>query len=87
MKITVHGPRAGTGPDGMITSWAPDQAVEVDDGDKRAVAWARMFVDTGAATLVEDVPVKETKAPAPAPAPARAEPVKQAPAPGRPARK
>jgi hypothetical protein len=44
----------------MITSWAPDQPVEVDDGDKQAVAWARTFVASGAATLVEDV-----KAPAP----------------------
>jgi hypothetical protein len=64
MKITVHGPRAGYGPGGMIDSWAPDQEVEVDDSDKKAVAWARMFVATGAADLVEDVPVKETRAPA-----------------------
>jgi hypothetical protein len=63
MKISVHGPRSGYGPDGMLHSWA-DDTVEVDDGDKKAVAWARMFVSTGAATLVEDV--KETKAPAPA---------------------
>lgn len=59
MKVTVHGPRAGYGPDGMMHSWSPDQDVEVDDGDKKAVAWARMFVDTGAASLVEDVAVKE----------------------------
>jgi len=57
MKITVHGPRCGYGPDGMLHSWA-DDTVEVDDGDKKAVAWARMFVATGAATLVEDVAVK-----------------------------
>ena len=63
MKITVHGPASGYGPDGMLHSWAND-LVEVSDGDKKAVAWARMFVDSGAATLVEDV--KETKAPAPA---------------------
>ena len=56
MKVTVHGPRAGYGPDGMMHSWSPDQDVEVDDGDKKAVAWARMFVSTGAATLVEDAP-------------------------------
>jgi hypothetical protein len=61
MKILVHGPRVGYGPDGMLHSWA-DDPVEVDDGDKKAVAWARMFVETGAATLTEDV--KETKAPA-----------------------
>ena len=66
MKIIVHGPAAGAGPSGMIDSWAPDQPVEVDDGDKRAVAWARTFVSSGLATLVEDVAVKETlKAPAP----------------------
>ncbi len=64
MKVIVHGPRAGYGPGGMIDSWAPDQPVEVDDGDKKAVAWARLFVATGAATLVEDVAVKETRAPA-----------------------
>jgi hypothetical protein len=64
MKITVHGPAAGPGPDGMIQSWAPDQPVEIDDGDKKAVAWARMAVASGLATLVEDVAVKEPKAPA-----------------------
>jgi hypothetical protein len=63
MKVIVHGPRAGYGPGGMIDSWAPDQEVEVDDSDKKAVAWARMFVATGAAALVEDVAVKETKPP------------------------
>ena len=72
MKVIVHGPRAGYGPGGMIDSWAPDQPVEVDDGDKKAVAWARLFIATGAATLVEDVAVKEASSPArpgkPAPA-------------------
>ncbi len=58
MKIIVHGPAAGAGPDGLVASWAPDQPVEVDDGDKKAVAWARTFVSTGLATLVEDVPAK-----------------------------
>jgi hypothetical protein len=65
MKVTVHGPAAGPGPDGMITSWAPDQPVEVDDGDKKAVAWARSFIATGMATLVEDVqtaPARQEKA-------------------------
>jgi hypothetical protein len=62
VKITVHGPASGYGPDGMLHSWAND-LVEVDDGNKKAVAWARMFVDSGAATLVEDV--KEAKAPPP----------------------
>jgi hypothetical protein len=58
MKVTVHGPAAGPGPDGMIQSWAPDQPVEVDDGDKQAVTWARSFVSSGLATLVEDVAPK-----------------------------
>lgn len=61
MKVIVHGPRAGIGPDGMISSWAPDQPVEVDDSDKKAVAWARMYVATGAATLVEDAPADAVK--------------------------
>lgn len=63
MKITVHGPRAGYGPDGMLHSWAADQDVEVSDGDRKAVAWARMFVDTGAATLVEDAPAAPHRGP------------------------
>ena len=63
MKITVHGPASGYGPDGMLHSWAND-LVEVSDGDKKAVAWARMFVDSGAATLVEDVALKATPPPA-----------------------
>ena len=56
MKIIIHGPAAGPGPSGMIESWAPDQPVDVDDSDKKAVAWARYFVSTGLATLVEDTP-------------------------------
>jgi hypothetical protein len=65
MRIIVHGPASGVGPDGMISSWAPDQPVEVDDGDKQAVAWARVRVASGLATLVEDVAAKEPqKAPA-----------------------
>ncbi len=68
MKIIVHGPAAGAGPGGMIESWAPDQPVDVDDADKKAVAWARMFISTGLATLVEDVAAKEPKAAARPPA-------------------
>ena len=56
MKIIIHGPAAGPGPSGMIESWAPDQTVDVDDGDKKAVAWARYFISTGLATLIEDAP-------------------------------
>jgi hypothetical protein len=73
MKIIVHGPAAGPGPSGLVESWAPDQPVEVDDGDKQAVAWARSVVASGLATLGEDAAAKETKAPAPPPAPARQE--------------
>jgi hypothetical protein len=67
MKIVVHGPAAGPGPSGLVESWAPDQSVEVDDGDKQAVAWARSVVASGLASLDEDVAAKETKAPAPVP--------------------
>jgi len=59
---------AGAGPHGLTESWVPGQDVVVDDGDKQAVAWARMMVAAGAAAMVEDVPVKETKAPTPPPA-------------------
>jgi len=38
--------------------------VEVPDGNAKAVAWARGWVDTPHAELVEDVKEKETKAPA-----------------------
>lgn len=75
MKITVHGPRAGYGPDGTIHSWGPDQAVEVADSDKKAVAWARVMTSTGAATVVEDARTAAKPGPKPdpaaAPAPAR----------------
>jgi hypothetical protein len=72
MKITVHGPAAGPGPSGLVESWAPDQPVEVDDGDRKAVAWARSFIASGLATLVEDVqtaaPARQEKAAATRPA-------------------
>jgi hypothetical protein len=58
VKIIVHGPAAGPGPNGLIESWAPDQEVEVDDGDKKAVAWARAFAATPMATLAEDAAVR-----------------------------
>ena len=64
MKIVVHGPAAGPGPGGMIESWAPDQPVEIDDGDKQAVAWARNYAATPLVTIVEDAPVKEARVPA-----------------------
>ena len=58
MKIIVHGPAAGPGPDGMIQSWAPDQAVDIDDGDKQAVAWVRTYASTYLVTVGEDVAPK-----------------------------
>ncbi len=72
MKIIVHGPAAGMDWRNMIESWAPDQPVDIDDSDKAAVAWARVRIGTGLATLVEDVAVKETRAPAARQAAARA---------------
>jgi len=55
VKIVIHGPLAGYGPDGTIHSWAPDTEVEVDDKDAKAVAWARGWGEGPHATLVEDV--------------------------------
>jgi len=63
MKIVVHGPFAGYGPDGTIHSWAPDQVVELDDDNKQAVTWARGVVASctdGTFELVEDVAPKKT---------------------------
>jgi hypothetical protein len=60
VKIIVHGPVAGAIWDGTIESFMPDQPLEIDDGNKDAVAWARGFVSAGLATLVEDVKAKET---------------------------
>jgi hypothetical protein len=83
VKIIIHGPLAGPGPHGgpALQSWGPDQLVEVDDGDKVAVAWARGWAATDHATLVEDAAEdkpKEHKAAAEAPH----EPEKRGP--GRP---
>lgn len=63
MKIIIHGPLAGYGWDGSpaLQSWGPDQVVEVDDRNAKAVAWARGWVDTPYAELVEDVAIRETK--------------------------
>lgn len=57
MKIIIHGPLAGKGWDGSaaLKSWGPDQLVEVDDRNPKAVAWARGWLGTRYATLVEDV--------------------------------
>lgn len=54
VKIQMPGPMAGPGWSGAIESWAPNQVVEVDDGNSKAVAWARGWLEMGA-VLVEDV--------------------------------
>ena len=64
MKIVIHGPLAGYGPDGPageMQSWGPDSLVELDDGDEKAVAWGRGWLDTPHATLVEDVKTKKAE--------------------------
>jgi hypothetical protein len=62
VKIIMHGPIAGPdwhgGP--ALGSWAPDQLVEIDDKNAKAVAWARGWVAMGA-TLVEDAPADKPK--------------------------
>jgi len=53
VKIIVHGPAAGLIWDMTIRSWAVDEAVDIDDGDRAAVAWAQRAIETGLADLVE----------------------------------
>lgn len=62
MKIQMPGPIAGPGWSGAIESWAPNQVVDVDDANAKAVAWARGWLEMGA-VLVEDV-AKPAKPPA-----------------------
>lgn len=50
----MPGPLAGYGWQGAIESWAPGQVVEIPDGNAKAVAWARGWLEMGA-QLVEDV--------------------------------
>jgi hypothetical protein len=45
----------------MVTSWGPDEPVEVSDGDKKAVTWARYMASTPLATMVEDAPENPPK--------------------------
>lgn len=78
MKVKVFGSGAGYGPDGVMTSWAPNQIVEVDDRDKKAVAFYRRWVDIGSAELIEE----PTSKPAPAPD-TLTEPPKAGPGSGR----
>jgi hypothetical protein len=63
MKVMVHGPLAGYGPDGTIHSWAPDTVVEIDDNNEKAVTWGHGVVSSctdGTFELVEDVAPKKT---------------------------
>jgi len=63
MKVLVHGPLAGYGPDGTIHSWAPDTVVEIDDDNEKAVTWGHGVVSSctdGTFELVEDVAPKKT---------------------------
>lgn len=81
MKIVMHGPLAGYGPDGTIHSWGPDTLVELDDGDAKQVAWGKAWLGMGA-TLVEDAKTAKAKEPA---RPARSEPARSEPAKPEPA--
>jgi hypothetical protein len=69
MKVKVLIAGAGYGPHGVMTSWAPNGIVEVDDSDKDAVAFYRGWVKAGHAEFVE---VVEVEKPASSPAPAKA---------------
>ena len=77
MRVKVFGGGAGYGPDGVMTSWAPNQVVEVDDSDKDAVAFYRNWVELGSAELVEE-PAASSAKPASSPAPAKAAPAAKA---------
>ena len=55
MKVKMHGPIAGVGPDGSITSWGPDQVVDIDDDDKPAVTFYKALVKDGVATLIDEL--------------------------------
>jgi hypothetical protein len=61
MRVKVFGGGAGYGPDGVMTSWAPNQVVDVDDSDKDAVAFYNTWVDAGSAEVV----IEPKAAPAP----------------------
>jgi len=75
MQVKVFGPMAGPGPTGDIVSWAPNAVVDVDDGDKTAVAFYRGFVKAGIAEVIEE-PAKPSPATSPPPAKAAAKATK-----------
>lgn len=71
MRIVMHGPMAGPGPHGQISSWAPNEVVEVDDDDEQAVAWAKGWLQTDYAhadkpAKPEPKPVEKVEPPKPA---------------------
>jgi hypothetical protein len=53
VKIIMPG-LAGPDWDGHLVGWAPGHVVDIDDGNEKAVAWARGWLEMGA-SLVEDV--------------------------------
>jgi ABC-type amino acid transport substrate-binding protein len=54
MKVKMFGPLAGTGPDGMIRSWGPNEIVQVDDDDAATVAYYQSRIDAGVGELVDE---------------------------------
>lgn len=73
MRISIPGPQAGYDWDGHIVSFAPGSVVEVDDGNEKAVAWAKSWLGMGA-TLVEDDAKPAASTPSVVPAPSVPEP-------------
>jgi hypothetical protein len=65
VKVVIHGPISARDHLGQMVGYGPDQQVEVDDSDEKAVAWAKGWADTPFGTLVEDVAAKEPAKPEP----------------------
>jgi hypothetical protein len=67
VKIVIHGPLAGYGPDGNIASWGPNQQVDLDDSDAKQVAWGKAWLSfkqpdgAASADLVEDMKVEPSE--------------------------
>lgn len=59
MKVVIYGPLSARNHLGEMVGFAPDQLVEVDDDDEKAVAWARGWASTPHGELVEDAKAKE----------------------------
>jgi hypothetical protein len=63
VKAIVHGPVAGLIWDGTMRSWGVDEAVDIPDDDKAAVAWARRGAETGLVTITEDTAPRRSVTP------------------------